>query len=435
MKEWAMPKLEREKKEGELVRLPYHYKFKKYFKAPCQEWLETIEVMSTEILGNYSKKEDQLMTAAFGTRPKQRLNRVLDAIGFEYPDYGRLDKGAEGQKRKRVAGTLTKDDEDQPKKKKEKFEPKVAASRKRKAASPKPASPEPKRLVRDEEVPATPSAAEVEEILKVMTESLPVKLSPLAPELTKFFQKDKEASAAESPAKPKKRRIIQVTDVIHQTPPPVSTSKIVIAETAEADAAEATGAETTEIATTGAEAADTTGAEATRAEAGTTEDSNLETTLEVIDNILLKMAEEEAAVATVTTATEKGKEQVEDILEEENFNFQDLLGQELTSAEKEELEKYAISCGYKPGSMLFGGVNEGKLMCLWNRTEAKVVRTFSKSVGLPKIEADLCRYQRQHIAGSLLYANFKVKNIIIILLLLFLRRFLTKVVLAEYTIK
>ena len=274
-----------------------------------------------------------------------------------------------------------------------------------------------------------------------MIEPLPVKLSPLAPELTKFFQKDKEASAAESPAKPKKHRIIQVTDVIHQTPPPVSASKIVIAETAEAEAAaaEATRAKTTEIATagaevTGAEAAETTGAEATRAEAEATEDSNLETTLEVIDNILLKMAEEEAVVAAVNTATEKGKEQVEDILEEENFNFQDLLGQDLTSAEKEELKKYAISCGYKPGSMLFGGVNEGKLRCLRNRTEAKVVRTFSKSVGLPKIEADLCRYQRQHIAGSLLYANFKVKNIII-LLLLFLCRFLTKVVLAEYTIK
>jgi hypothetical protein len=127
------------------------------------------------------------------------------------------------------------------------------------------------------------------------------------------------------------------------------------------------------------------------------------------------MAEEEAIVAAVNTATEKG----EDILEEGSFNFQDLLGQELTGAEKEELKKYAISCGYKSGSMLFGGVNEGKLRCLRNRTEAKVVRTFSKSVGLPKIEADLCRYQRQHIAGSLLYANFKVKNIIIILLLFF----------------
>jgi hypothetical protein len=216
-----------------------------------------------------------------------------------------------------------------------------------------------------------------------------------------------------------------VADVIHQTPPPISVSKIVIAETtgAEAAAAEATGAETTE-------------AEATGAEAGTTEDSNLETTLDVIGNILLKMAEEEAVVAAVNTATEKGKEQVEDILEEGNFNFQDLLGQELTGAEKEELKKYAISCGYKPGSLLFGGVNEGKLRCLRNRTEAKVVRTFSKSVGLPKIEADLCRYQRQHIVGSLLYANFKVKNIIIIvLLLLFLGRFLTKVVLAEYITK
>jgi hypothetical protein len=240
------------------------------------------------------------MTAAFGTRPKRRLNRVLDAIGFEYPDYDRLDKGAEGQKRKRVASTLIKDDEDQPKKK-EKLEPKVAASRKRKAASPKPVSPEPERLVRDEEVPATPSTAEVEEILKVMTESLPVKLSPLASELTKFFQKVKEASAAESPAKPKKRRIIQVTDVIHQTPPPMSASKIVVAETAEAEAgaAEATGAEITEILPTGAEA--------TGAEAEATEDSNLETTLEVIDNILLKMAEEEAVVAAVNTTTEKGK--------------------------------------------------------------------------------------------------------------------------------
>jgi hypothetical protein len=386
--------------------------------------------MCNDILGNYSKKEDQLMTAAFGSRPKRRLNRMLDALNFDYPDYEQLGGDAEAPKRKRIASALDKESTKLAKKKKEiseklSPEPKVAASRKRKAAS-----PEPKTLVREEEVPATPSAAEVEEILKVMTESLPVKLSPLAPELTKFFQKDKEASAAESPAKPKKQRIIQVTDVIHQTPP----SKIVIAETAEAEAAaaEATGAETTEVETAGAEA---TEAEATGAEAGTTEDSNLETTLDVIDNILLKMAEEEADVAAVNTATEKGKEQAEDILEEGNFNFQNLLGQELTSAEKEELKKYAISCGYKPGSMLFGGVNEGKLRCLRNRIEAKVVRTFSKSVGLPKIEADLCRYQRQHIAGSLLYANFKVKNIIIILLLLFLCRFLTKVVLAEYTIK
>jgi hypothetical protein len=103
-----------------------------------------------------------------------------------------------------------------------------------------------------------------------------------------------------------------VADVIHQTPPPTSVSKIVIAETtgAETTAAEATGAETTE--------AETAGAEATRVEAGTTEESNLETTLDVIDNILLKMTEEEAVVAAVNTATEKGKEQVEDTLEDKS---------------------------------------------------------------------------------------------------------------------
>ena len=55
-------------------------------------------------------------------------------------------------------------------------EPKVTISNKRKAATPEP------KTVEIEETPSTPSATEVEEILKVMTESLPIKLlSPLGP--------------------------------------------------------------------------------------------------------------------------------------------------------------------------------------------------------------------------------------------------------------
>jgi hypothetical protein len=177
VKKWDMPKLKGEKKKGELIRLPYHYKFKKYLKVPYQEWLDTIEVICNEILGNYSKKEDQLMIAAFGTRPKRRLNRVMDALDFEYPDYERLDKDAEGQKRKRVAGALNKDDEEQLKKKKPKPEPKTDASKKRKATAPKQ-----KAIDEEEETAATPSTTDVEEILKVMT-----MLSPLGPHLTKLF--------------------------------------------------------------------------------------------------------------------------------------------------------------------------------------------------------------------------------------------------------
>jgi hypothetical protein len=42
------------------------------------------------------------MTAAFGTREKRRLNRVMDALNFEYADYERLDEGAGGAKKKRL---------------------------------------------------------------------------------------------------------------------------------------------------------------------------------------------------------------------------------------------------------------------------------------------------------------------------------------------
>jgi hypothetical protein len=70
--------------------------------------LELIEKMCDRILGNYTKKEDQLMTLAFGTREKRRLNRVMDALGFEYPNYERLDDKVEGLKRKRAVGVLTR---------------------------------------------------------------------------------------------------------------------------------------------------------------------------------------------------------------------------------------------------------------------------------------------------------------------------------------
>jgi hypothetical protein len=59
--------------------------------------------------------------------------------------------------------------------------------------------------------------------------------------------------------------------------------------------------------------------------------------------------------------------------------------------------------------MLFGGVDEGTLGCIRDRTGAKILGTLSKSVGFSKLEADISSYQRQHIVGSLFYSNFKVK--------------------------
>jgi hypothetical protein len=85
-----------------LYDFPTGLNFRKNFSNPCAEWLELIETICNEILGNYTKKEDQLMTAAFGTREKRRLNRVMDALNFEYADYERLDEGAGGAKKTRL---------------------------------------------------------------------------------------------------------------------------------------------------------------------------------------------------------------------------------------------------------------------------------------------------------------------------------------------
>jgi hypothetical protein len=54
---WGIPKKKEGGKKYELVRLLYHFKFEKQFKKLCTEWLEMIETVCNEILGNYTKKK------------------------------------------------------------------------------------------------------------------------------------------------------------------------------------------------------------------------------------------------------------------------------------------------------------------------------------------------------------------------------------------
>jgi hypothetical protein len=196
-----------------------------------------------------------------------------------------------------------------------------------------------------------------------MTESLPVKLSPLGSHLTKLFQKDKEPAKTKKAARPKKQRIITVTEAIEGTPPQASVPK--------APAVESTTS--TEVVPS----------EATNTEAAGAEDINLESMVADIDKILLNMAAEEAATEEAAAATEeitasepkREKEIAEDPSEDEAFIFQNLVGQELTKAEKEELKEYAISCGYRPGALLFGGIDDERLGCVRDETGAKVIGT------------------------------------------------------------
>jgi hypothetical protein len=82
-----------------LVNLKYTYHYRSQFGEPDDEWLEAIESTCNEILGNYTKKEDEALTISFGARGKRRLNQVFYANCFIYPDYTFQAQG-KGKKRK-----------------------------------------------------------------------------------------------------------------------------------------------------------------------------------------------------------------------------------------------------------------------------------------------------------------------------------------------
>jgi hypothetical protein len=85
---WEMPKeTTTDSNKDLLVRLKYTFRFGDKFDEPNDDWLKCIEATSDELLGAYSKTENNALSTAFGGRNKKRLNRVFDAIGFIYPDY------------------------------------------------------------------------------------------------------------------------------------------------------------------------------------------------------------------------------------------------------------------------------------------------------------------------------------------------------------
>jgi hypothetical protein len=104
---WDMPKdTTAESTEGGLVRLKYTFRFRDRFDEPNDDWLKSIEAISGELLGAYSRAEDDALAAAFRGRGKKRLNKVFDAIGFVYPDY-HYPPQRQGKKRKTIASAIT----------------------------------------------------------------------------------------------------------------------------------------------------------------------------------------------------------------------------------------------------------------------------------------------------------------------------------------
>jgi hypothetical protein len=101
--EWEMPKeAAAGSSQGGLVYLKYTFRYRGEF----DEWLGNIEATSDELLGAYTRAEDDAMTLAFEGWGKKRLNRVFDVIGFVYPDYSYSSR-KQGKKRKAATSTIS----------------------------------------------------------------------------------------------------------------------------------------------------------------------------------------------------------------------------------------------------------------------------------------------------------------------------------------
>jgi hypothetical protein len=97
---WEMPKETiAGSSQGGLVYWKYTFRYREQFDESNDDWLNCVEATSDELLGAYTRAEDDAMTLAFGGRGNKRLNRVFDVIGFVYPDYS-YPSQKQGKKRK-----------------------------------------------------------------------------------------------------------------------------------------------------------------------------------------------------------------------------------------------------------------------------------------------------------------------------------------------
>jgi hypothetical protein len=398
----------KETNEGGLVRLKYTFKYGDKFVEPDDDWLKSIETVSDELLGVYSKAEDIALSAAFRGRKKKRLNRVFDAIGFVYPDYR---YPVRGQKRK--SATSAKEtasaapSEPAPKRRRVKvlthrpryiepatvpeFSGETSSATEAKESTllagvkelaevpatekleePKTLLPEIKELA---EVPAT------EKMEEPRTEKAKISevLSPSAKIETGKSQKG-------STVTPKRKRMVNVLDVLET----IKSSSITPKETVE----------TSEVSTEafGAEASkqqfetEAGPSEQTKVKPFETEETNIAEAAEKI-----KISEPILVEETDTAAPEAPSKIYDYIVRHAS-------GKKLSEEEIFEANHYARELKYPKGALVFNGTDEDDfLYCLPDNKELSVCREMARSMGFPKLEAGLCAMTKEDLADSLAY--------------------------------
>jgi hypothetical protein len=405
VEDWEMPtETVTESRKGNWVRLKYTFKYGDKFDEPNDDWLKCIESISDEMLGPYSKAEDNALSTSFEGRGKKRLNRVFDAIGFVYPDYSYTLRG-QGKKRKvaasaKIAASATPD-EPALKSKKLKvlthrpryIEPAVLPEFGGETSSPtKPKEPiSPTQKAEDPAImPKVPSAElaepktdKTEEPKIVGTKILEV-LSPSAEVTVSKAQKGLAAT-------PKRRRMANVLDVLESVKASSSTPSGKIAEASKMQTEAKTKPTEVEAAVSQASA------EAGHSEPAEKKPSKIEE----------KAVEEEAIEQTLpekvaAPAPKALKESIEYIICHAS-------GKRLSKEEEREAQHCAQKLKYLKGALVFNGSGEEDFLYrLSDSKEISVCREMGRSFGFPTLENGLSILSKDELADSLAYNSIKV---------------------------
>jgi hypothetical protein len=394
---WEMPKeTTTDSSDGGLVRLKYTFRFREKFDEPNDDWLKCIEVTSDELLGAYSKPEDNALSAAFGGRGKKRLNKVFDAIGFVYPDYL---YPLRGQEKKRKIGSLVTPAEPVPKGKKVKvltqrsryIEPAVVPDFGAGSSSAAEAIQTAPTAQSAEEPTVMPKTHTVEPVKDKVDKAEEPKIDEiikmpkiLSPPIEANLPKMQKTSAATA----KRRRMANVLDVVLETTKvlsPAPAKKITPTEAKSQAEAETRQAE--------AEAMQV------QAEAEAGHSVPTETKPAAPEE---KVAEQIAPEKIETPASEA-------LIENVDYIIRHASGKKLSEEETLEARHYARKLKYPKGALVFNGSNEDDfLYCLLDNKEISVCREIGKSVRFPKLEDGLSILSKDELADSLAYNSIKV---------------------------
>jgi hypothetical protein len=373
--------------EGGLIRLKYTFRYRDRFDEPNDEWLKCIEVTSDELLGAYTRAEDDALSSAFGGRGKKRLNRVFDAIGFIYPYYC-YPLRRQGKKRKTVASATTV----VPKGKKIKvlthqpryiktvvvpeFGEGTSFVAEAEQAAPVVGSAEGSTIV--PKVPIVGSAEAEDDAAKEPELEKTIVLSEiLSPLVEAELSKVTKAPATT----PNRRRMASVLDAVMETTKaltPTLAKKVVEATTAQAEA-EAGPSVPTE-----------------------TKPAASEVKAEQESPNVGMAAERDVIEKTESLAPEAPSEDIDYIIRHAS-------GKRLSEEEILEAKHYARELKYPKGALVFNDTDEDNfLYCLPDNKEISVCREMAKSMGFPKLEAGLSAMSKDDLAGSLTYNSMKV---------------------------